>query len=80
MQVDASTAARTQAASENPVNDDVVEKLKERFEDEVVASGKVHGRYHVSFASGKIVEAWPAPATQGLAGSSGSTGPWTRLL
>ena len=66
--VDASTAARTAAASENPVNDDVVEKLKERFEDEVVASGKVHGRYHVTLASGKVIEAWPAPATQGLAG------------
>ena len=67
-QVDATTAARTQAAAENPVSDDVVEKLKARFEDEVVASGKVCGRYHVTLKSGTVVEAWPAPATQGLAG------------
>lgn len=66
--VDASTAARTAAASENPVSDDIVEKLKERFEGEVVTSGKVCGRYHVTLASGKTVEAWPAPETQGLAG------------
>ena len=67
--VDATTAARTQAAAENPVSDDVVEKLKERFEgEEVVTSGKVHGRYHVALASGTVIEAWPAPATQGLAG------------
>ena len=67
--VDATTAARTRAAAENPVSDDVVEKLKERYEgEEVVTSGKVHGRYHVTLKSGKVVEAWPAPATQGLAG------------
>ena len=67
--VDASTTARTQAASENPVNDDVVEKLRELFEgEEVTVSGKVNGRYHVSLKSGKVVEAWPAPETQGLAG------------
>ena len=33
-----------------------------------MTSGKVCGRYHVVFQSGKTVEAWPAPATQGLAG------------
>ena len=66
--VDASTTARTAAASENPVSDDIVEKIKARFEEEVVTSGKVCGRYHVALASGKIVEAWPAPETQGLVG------------
>ena len=68
-QVDATTAARTQAASENPVNDDIVEKLRELFDgEEVTVSGKVAGRYHVALKSGKVVEAWPAPETQGLAG------------
>ncbi|CAH0372034.1 unnamed protein product [Pelagomonas calceolata] len=67
-QVDATTTARTETATANAVNDEVVEKIKERFEDEVVASGKVHGRYHVALASGKVIEAWPAPETQGLAG------------
>ena len=68
-QVDATTAARTRAAAENPVSDDVVEKLKELYDgEEVVTSGKVNGRYHVALASGKIIEAWPAPETQGLAG------------
>ena len=66
--VDATTTARTETAKANAVNDEVVEKIKERFEDEVVASGKVHGRYHVTLASGKVIEAWPAPETQGLVG------------
>ena len=67
--VDASTTARTAAASENPVNDDIVEKLRELFEgEEVVTSGKVNGRYHVALKSGRVIEAWPAPETQGLAG------------
>ena len=35
--VDATTTARTETASQNPVSDDVVEKLKARFEGEVVA-------------------------------------------
>ena len=68
-QVDATTAARTQAASENPVNDDIVEKLRELFDgEEVTVSGKVAGRYHVALKGGKVIEAWPAPETQGLAG------------
>ena len=67
--VDASTTARTETAKANPVNDAVVEKLRELFEgEEVTVSGKVHGRYHVSLKSGKVIEAWPAPETQGLAG------------
>ena len=67
--VDATTAARTETAKADPVNDDIVEKIKELYDgEEVVTSGKVNGRYHVALASGKIIEAWPAPATQGLAG------------
>ena len=67
--VDASTTARTETAKENPVTDDVVEKLRELFDgEEVTVSGKVHGRYHVSLKSGRVIEAWPAPETQGLAG------------
>ena len=67
--VDTSTTARTETAKANPVSDDVVEKLRELFDgEEVTVSGKVHGRYHVTLASGKTVEAWPAPETQGLAG------------
>ena len=63
---------RAQELRENPIDDDLVAKILGAYgADAVLESGMVCGRYHVALACGdtvKVVEAWPAPATQGLAG------------